>query len=137
MYSVQFGSITTQCEDFYLESDFWNNATRSVGVFQFDPSTVTVDTLNGIVADENNTNLVKVYSIVEGGEPQLVTELEKYNLKLSIILQPVLISDETPTAPAEFADKIFLRIAQRTYTEQYLHDINIGEQVVNIITEGE
>ena len=137
MYSVSFGNTTVQCEDFYLESDFWNNANRPIAVFMFSPSDVSVDTLNTIVSSEDNTNLINVYSVVEGEDSQLVSELEKYNLKVSIALQATLISEETPDAPAEFQDKIFLRLARRTYTEQYIHDHDLSEQIVNIITEGE
>lgn len=137
MYLVTFGNTAIQCEDFYLESDFWNNANRPIAVFMFDPSNVSVDTLNTVISDEVNTNLIIVQRAVEESAPQLVTELEKHNLKVSIILQPVLISEETPDAPAEFQDKIVLRLARRTYTEQYIHDHDISEQVVQIITEGE
>ena len=118
--------------------EYYNGASRRTLTVECKIGAVSVDELNNILSDENNTvqmvfegDKLPVYKEDERGNSVLdhyetaKSIYDNYSLKLMVGVEPVLIKSETPESSAVYEDRIKFKMGRRTYIEQRLKEMNI------------
>lgn len=115
--------------------EYFNSASRRTLTFECAVNTISVDELNAVLSDENNTaSLVLTGDAVEiadsAGNPtgettQAVNIYDGYVLKLKCGIENKLVQIETPEQAAVYEDRLVFKLGKRTYIEEQLHRLGV------------
>ena len=100
---------------------FVQNAQRDVLTFWFAKDAVTFDALD--TAFGSVEQLEEITISADGEE----TPHKGYILRLSLSLVPVVITPETPDAPAVTEERYCVELAQETYTERRIRELTAAQ----------
>ena len=105
--------------------EYFNGTSRRTLTFECNKNAISIDELNTILSDENNTKKIVLEGDVleDGTVPTSINE--GYVLKLKVGVEPVLVSSETPETPAKFEDRILFKLGKRTYIEEQLKKLGL------------
>ena len=70
---------------------------------------------------EDNCNVIELTNT----DQQITNIYENYVLKLRIGIESTLVAAETPDNPAQYEERIVLKLGKRTYIEQQLINLQI------------
>ena len=101
--------------------EYYTGASRRTLTFQIARNAADLETLDSLCTEQNLTRLE-----LTNDEMGVTNIYEGYVLKLKVGVEPVLVSAETPEAPAVYEDRIVLKLGKRTYIEQMLHDLGVN-----------
>ena len=101
--------------------EYWNGSSRRTLTFQLARDAANLEELDGLCTEQNLAQLELI-----NDEMGATNVYEGYQLKLKVGVEPVLVSAETPEAPAAYEDRIVLKLGKRTYIEQQLHDLGVN-----------
>ena len=119
---LKFADGTEQPYLTALETEeYWNGSSRRTLTFQLARDAANLETLDGLCTEQNLAQLE-----LTNDEMGITNVYEGYVLKLKVGVEPVLVSAETPDAPAVYEDRIILKLGKRTYIEQQLHDLGVN-----------
>ena len=129
---VSFGN---GAEVTYLESleteESWGGSSRRTLTFTCAPDAVSVDTLNTILSDVDNTRIMALTNTMayEHGENTITNYYEGYTIKLSVGIEKVLVQPESPDSAAMYADRLVFKLGRPTFIEQQLAALGINVTV--------
>ena len=101
--------------------EYYTGASRRTLTFQMERNAANLEELDSLCTEQNLTRLE-----LTNDEMGVTNIYEGYVLKLKVGVEPVLVSSETPEAPAVYEDRIVLKLGKRTYIEQMLHDLGVN-----------
>ena len=101
--------------------EYYTGASRRTLTFQIARNAADLETLDSLCTEQNLAKLE-----LANDEMGVTNIYEGYVLKLKVGVEPVLVSSETPEAPAVYEDRIVLKLGKRTYIEQMLHDLGVN-----------
>lgn len=100
--------------------EYFNGSNRRTLTFEIAREAANLEELDALCAEEN---LAKLELINE--EEDISNIYEGYVLKLKVGVEPVLVTAETPDAPAVYEDRVVLKVGRRTYIEEKLHKLGL------------
>lgn len=103
----------------FATEEYFNGSSRRTLTIHI-PSTVSIDRVNNLASSEENTSKI----VLKNGEFENI--FDGYVLKLSVGIQPIVVSDETPESPAVYEDRLILKLGKRTYIEEQLHKLGLN-----------
>lgn len=98
----------------------YSGAYRDALELQFDPATIGFDALRQLVDNPNNTAQIRLSDVEDTSTVYLH---ENYSIRASIALKPIEITPATGTAPAVTEDRLCVTLAQLTYQELRLQQL--------------
>ncbi len=101
--------------------EFWGGSSRRTLAFECAPDAMSVDELNDLLSDEDNTADIELHNSETGAE----AIHSGYQLKLKVAIEPVLVHQETPEGAAVYVDRLLFKLGKRTYIEQQLKALGI------------
>ena len=100
--------------------EYYNGSSRRTLTFEMERNAVNLEELDALCTEENLAKLELI------NEEENVTNLyEGYVLKLKVGVEPILVTAETPDAPAAYEDRVILKVGKRTYIEEQLHKLGL------------
>jgi len=119
---IKFVNGTEQTYLSALETEeYYNGSSRRTLTFEIARDAANLEELDALCTEEN---LAKLELINE--EEGITNLFEGYVLKLKVGVEPVLVTAETPEAPAAYEERVVLKLGKRTYIEQMLHDMGVN-----------
>lgn len=110
---------------FYIEAfeneEYFNGSNRRVLTVHCDKNAISVDELNTILSNENNTAEITLTNEEMG----VSNVYDGYVLKLKVGMEQYLVLNETPEAPAVYEDRIVFKLGKRTYIEEQLKRLGL------------
>lgn len=101
--------------------EFFNGAGRRTLTFECAVGAVSVDALNGVLSDENNTASITLTN----AEENVSNIYDGYVLKLKCGIESRLIQKETPDTAAVYEDRLIFKLGKRTYIEEQLKKLGL------------
>lgn len=98
----------------------YSGAYRDALELQFDPDTISFDALRQLVDNPNNTAQIRLSDVEDTSTVYLH---ENYSIRTSLALKPIEITPATGTAPAVTEDRLCVTLAQLTYQELQLQQL--------------
>ena len=115
--------------------EYYNGASRRTLTFEAASDAVSVDELNAVLSDEENTKSItltgdEVAVLDSEGNPtgevtKAVNIYDGYVLKCRCGIENKLVQPETPESAAVYVDRIIFKLAKRTYIEEMLHRLGL------------
>ena len=116
------------------DEEFYNGSSRRTLTFKCEVGVISVDELNAILLNEDNSKTIELTGDPEAqyddnGEflgyhiPKSIHD--GYVLKLDVGIKPVLVTPESPEAPAVYKDRLVFKLGRRTFLEQAIKDLGI------------
>ena len=107
----------------YLEAleteEFYNGASRRTLTFECEVGVISVDELNTLISDEENTATIALTN------EDITNIYDGYVLKCKCGIENKLIQAETQETPAVYEDRLVFKLGKRTYIEQQLHKLGL------------
>lgn len=116
------------------KEEYYNGNNRRTLTFEVDPAEIGLAELNEVL---NNAENIKTIELTSDPLPQYdeagnitgyATEKaihDGYVLKLNVGIENKKVAEETPDAPAEYAERIYFKIGRRTYIEEQLAALGV------------
>ena len=116
------------------KEEYYNGSNRHTLTFEVDPAEITLAELNEVLSNAENVKTIELTSDplpqydAAGNITGYATEKaihDGYVIKMNVGVENKLITEETPDAPAEYAERIYFKIGRRTYIEEQLAALGI------------
>lgn len=122
---IKFADDTTlECIQVNGKTQYYQGATRDTLEFVF-AKAAGFDALDAAFADETKTSSVTVINDVDAENPEIGV-YDGYTLRMSMRMEPVVITQGTMEAPAVTEERIMVVMAQLTYIEKQLKALGIN-----------
>lgn len=122
---IKFADETTlDCIQVNGKTQYYQGATRDTLEFVFAKS-AGFDALDVAFADETKTASVTIINDTDPDNPE-ITVHDGYTLRMSMRMEPVVITPGTSDAPAVTEERITVVMAQLTYIERQLKALGIN-----------
>lgn len=122
---IKFADETAMdCIQVNGKTQYYQGATRDTLEFVF-AKAAGFDALDAAFADETKTSSVTVINDVDAENPEIGV-YDGYTLRMSMRMEPVVITPGTMDAPAVTEERIMVVMAQLTYIEKQLKALGIN-----------
>ena len=115
---------TLDCIQVNGKTQYYQGATRDTLEFVF-AKTAGFDALDAAFADEAKTANITITNDTDPDNPESWV-YDSYTLRMSMRMEPVVITPGTSDAPAVTEERITVVMAQLTYIEQQLKALGIN-----------
>lgn len=102
--------------------EFWNGSQRRTLTFTCDAEEIGLDQLNSILNSQSNLENIELTNEENG----ITNFYDGYTIKISVGVDKEKIVEETPVAPAQYADRIVFKLGKPTFIEAQLAKLGIG-----------
>lgn len=120
MLKIKFANNT---EVEYIEAfeteEFFSGASRRTLTVYCAENAIGVDALHNVIKNEANTAAIIM------GDENVQNNYSGYVLELACGINPVLVTPQTPEAPAVYENRIVFKLGKRTYIEQALKNLGL------------
>lgn len=122
---IKFADETAMdCIQVNGKTQYYQGATRDTLEFVFAKS-AGFDALDAAFADEAKTASITIINDVDAENPEIGV-YDSYTLRMSMRMEPVVITPGTMEAPAVTEERIMVVMAQLTYIERQLKALGIN-----------
>lgn len=122
---IKFADDTTlECIQVNGRKQYYQGAERDTLEFVFAKS-AGFDALDAAFADEAKTASITIINDVDAENPEIGV-YDGYTLRMSMRMEPVVITPGTMEAPAVTEERIMVVMAQLTYIERQLKALGIN-----------
>lgn len=122
---IKFADDTTlDCIQINGKKQYYQGAERDTLEFVFEKS-AGFDTLDAAFADDAKTSSVTIINDADA-ESTAIGVYDGYTLRMSMRMEPVVITPGTMEAPAVTEERIMVVMAQLTYIERQLKALGIN-----------
>ena len=101
--------------------EYFNGSNRRTITFECKADAISIDTLNSVLNDEDNTKSITL----ENAEENVTNIYDGYVLKLKCGVENREVKSETPDMPAVYADRLVFKLGKRTYIEEQLKKLGV------------
>lgn len=122
---IKFADETAMdCIQVNGKTQYYQGATRDTLEFVF-AKAAGFDALDAAFADEAKTASITIINDVDAENPEIGV-YDSYTLRMSMRMEPVVITPGTMEAPAVTEERIMVVMAQLTYIERQLKALGIN-----------
>lgn len=116
MKQATFGTKKIEYIDCFGESAHYDGYIRDTLRFVCEPDVIGVDVLNPILLNKSNTESISC-SVIENGKEVVTNIYDGYTEKYKCGLEKMLVTPETASSPAVYADKLVFVVGRKVWQE--------------------